>query len=166
MNVMQAICDRRSIRAYLPKKVEQEKLEKILEAGRLSPSAMNSQERKIVLITNPKIQATMVEASGGQNCMATAPASIAVIATSEVEMPCGVPARIVDASIAMSFMMLEAIELGLGTCWIGGFSQQKAMEALDLPEGWRVIAFTPIGYPAEEPVARPRKTPEETIIRK
>ncbi len=63
----------------------------------------------------------------------------------------------------MSFMLLEAWEQGLGTCWLGRFSEEKVKEILKIPEDVRVIAMTPIGYPAEEPPARPRKGPDEVM---
>ncbi len=63
----------------------------------------------------------------------------------------------------MAYMILEAHELGLGTCWLGHFFEDKVKEALDIPEDVRVIVFTPIGYPAEQPEPRPRKSFGEVV---
>ena len=78
-------------------------------------------------------------------------------------MACGQPARTIDGSIAMSFMILEAEELGLGTCWLGAFYNDQVKSALSIPEEYDVVAVTPIGYPAEEIPARPRKSAGEVI---
>jgi nitroreductase len=78
-------------------------------------------------------------------------------------MSCGQQTAPVDLSIAMSYMILEAHELGLGTCWLGHFNADAVKAALDIPESVTVVAFTPIGYPAETPEARPRKSKEEVI---
>ena len=63
----------------------------------------------------------------------------------------------------MSFMILEAEELGLGTCWLGAFYNDQVKSALSIPEEYDVVAVTPIGYPAEEIPARPRKGAGEVI---
>jgi nitroreductase len=65
----------------------------------------------------------------------------------------------------MEHLVLAAAEQGLGTCWIGWFDEGKAKKALGVPDGIRVVATTPLGYPEEEPEARPRK-PLEEIVRK
>jgi nitroreductase len=78
-------------------------------------------------------------------------------------MSCGVPAYAVDLAIAMTNITLAAQALGLGTCWIGGFEQQKAREVLGIPERYKVVELMPLGYPAEAPPARPRKSLDEIV---
>jgi nitroreductase len=78
-------------------------------------------------------------------------------------MMCGQPRYTVDVSIAMSFMILQAQELGLGTCWIGKFSEGDIKKILDIPDDLRVVAMTPLGYPAEDPSIRSRKEMEHII---
>jgi len=78
-------------------------------------------------------------------------------------MACGQYRYPIDLSIAMSFMILEAYELGLGTCWLGRFDEKQVKEILGIPEGVRVVAMTPLGYPAENPAPRPRKRLEEIV---
>jgi len=69
----------------------------------------------------------------------------------------------VDVSIAMSFVMLEACELGLGTCWIGYYEEPKLRAALKLSDSTSIVALMPLGYADETPEARPRKPMEEII---
>jgi nitroreductase len=63
----------------------------------------------------------------------------------------------------MSFMILQAQELGLGTCWIGAFNESSVKEILDIPDDIRVVALTPLGYPMQDPIARPRKAIEQIV---
>lgn len=164
MDVMTVIKSRRSIRAYKSTEVEEEKLNLILEAARLSPSARNLQNWKFIVVRDKKLRERLVEAAAGQKFVGEAPVTLIACATApERIMTCGQPANTIDLSIALSFMMLEAAELGLGTCWLGSFYEDKVKEVLNLPEGYRVIAMTPLGYPDENPSPRPRKSIEEIV---
>lgn len=164
MDVMTAIKSRRSIRAYKSTEVEEEKLNLILEAARLSPSARNLQNWKFIVVRDKKLRERLVEAAAGQKFVGEAPLTLIACATApERVMTCGQPANTIDLSIALSFMMLEAAELGLGTCWLGSFYEDKVKEVLNLPEGYRVVAMTPLGYPDENPAQRPRKSIEEIV---
>lgn len=165
MDVWEAIKGRRSVRKFSARAVEPEKIAKILEAGRLAPSASNSQQWKLIAVTDSeKLGDKMAEACGNQQFTAHAPAFLVVCATqSNRIMACGQPAETVDASIAMSFMILEAWEQGLGTCWIGHFYEDKVKALLNIPDPVRVVAVAPLGYPAEVPAPRPRKNAEEVI---
>ena len=116
MDVFEAISKRRSIRNYKTTPVEDEKLEKILEAARIAPSAANRQEWKFIVVKNQETREKLVEAANGQKFVGQAPVTIVCCSTeSERVMPCGQFAYTVDLSIAVSFMILEATELGLGT---------------------------------------------------
>jgi nitroreductase len=163
MNVMEAIRTRRSVRKYDPRPVEEEKLSLVLDAARLSPSAANQQQWRFILIRDRDIVAKLYEASDRQPSMQDAPAVIVACATGSRDMTCGQPTSSVDLSIATSYMILEAHELGLGTCWLGRFYADQVKAALGIPDEATVVAMTPIGYPAETPDARPRKTTEEII---
>jgi len=160
---MEAIKTRRSIRKYLPKPIEQEKLDRVLEAGRLAPSAQNAQNWKFILVRDPDKLKLLYEAAYQQPHMGEAPAAIVCCATSDRVMDCGQPVATVNLSIALSYMMLEARELGLGTCWLGHFRAGEAASALGVPDGVTVVALTPLGYPAEDPEPRPRKTLPEVV---
>jgi nitroreductase len=163
MTVGDAIRTRRSVRQYDSRPVEEEKLAAVLEAARLSPSAVNGQQWRFILVRDKALLEKMFEASDNQPSVAQAPAFIAAVATGSREMLCGEPTSTVDLSIAMSYMILQAHELGLGTCWLGRFHADKVKAALGIPDTAEVVAVTPIGYPAESPEPRPRKSAAEVI---
>jgi len=158
MDVFKAIAERRSIRNYKNKEIEDEKLDKILESARIAPSASNHQEWKFLVVKSQETRDKLVEAAHGQKFVGQAPVTILACSTeSERVMPCGQHAYTVDLSIAVSFMILEATELGLGTCWLGAYDEEKVKEILGIPDEIRVPAMFTLGYPDENPTARPRK---------
>ena len=164
MSARTTISERRSIRAYLDTQVEDEKLNLVLEAARLSPSARNRQEWKFVVVKDRETRERLAEAASGKQFVAEAPVIIAACATeAEYVMPCGQPAGTVDTSIALSYLILQAHELGLGTCWLGAFNESEVKEILGIPTHVRVVAMTPLGYPAQSPEAKPRKSLDEII---
>ena len=166
MTVMEAIQARRSIRSYEPRPVEAEKLRQVLEAGRLAPSARNQQNWKLIAVEDARLRQQLAAACCDQKQVAEAPVTLAVVATGHRVMTCGQVGEYVDCSIALSFMMLEAAEQGLGTCWLGAFRADEVAKILDLPEGDVVVAVSPLGYPAEKPAPRPRKEASEVVLLK
>jgi nitroreductase len=78
-------------------------------------------------------------------------------------MGCGQPTHTVDVSIACAFMILEAFELGLGTCWIGAFKEDETKKILNIPDHVRVVAMTPLGYPDHPPSLKSRKKLEQIV---
>ena len=164
MEVSIALSARRSVRSYKDAEVEDEKLTKVLEAGRLSPSAANRQEWKFVVVKSDEKRKKLADAACGQSFVSQAPVVLVACATeSQAIMPCGQPAYAVDVSIAFAYMVLQACELGLGTCWIGAFDEHQVKEILNIPEHVRVVAVSPLGYPAHEIPPRPRKKLEEIV---
>lgn len=163
MDVMDAIRGRRSIRRYNDQPIEAEKLATVLEAARLAPSATNAQEWRFIAVLDKEKLRNLMEAAYDQKFVGEAPAAIVACGTKSRIMACNQPTDTVDVSIAMSFMVLEAYEQGLGTCWLGRFSEEKVKHILEIPDDVRVIAMTPIGYPDEEPSPRPRKSLNEVI---
>lgn len=164
MDVFEAIAKRRSIRKYKNNEIEDEKLEKILESARIAPSASNRQEWKFIVVKDQNTRDKLVEASHGQKFVGKAPVTIVACSTeSERVMPCGQYAYTVDLSIAVSFMILEATELGLGTCWLGAYDEDKVKEILGIPGGIKVPAMFTLGYADETPAARPRKDLDDII---
>lgn len=156
MKVFDAICLRRSIRKYKSDPVEKGKLERILEAGRLSPSAVNKQPWHFIVVTDPSVRESL-RASYGQSWFVNAPLIIVVCAdpSSAWVRRDGEEFWKVDAAIALQDMILCATEEGLGTCWIGAFSEEPARRVLKIPEKIRIVAMTPLGYADEskEPVS-------------
>ena len=164
MDVFEAISKRKSIRNYKTTPVEEQKLEKILEAARIAPSAANRQEWKFIIVKNQKTREKLVNAANGQKFLGEAPVTIVGCSTeSERMMPCGQFAYTVDLSIAVSFMILEATELGLGTCWLGAYDEEAVKKVLDIPNEIRVPAMFTLGYADENPGPRPRKDIDEII---
>ena len=140
MNVIEAIRRRRSIRAYLDKPVEEEKLEAVLEAGRLAPSASNRQEWRYVVVRDPGTRAKLAEAANGQKFVGEAPVVLIACANTDGhKMSCGEPCYPIDVAISLDHMTLKAVEEGLGTCWIGAFDQPAVKKLLNIPEDIRVV---------------------------
>lgn len=163
MALMSPILKRRSIRSYLDKKVEDEKLSTVLEAARLAPSAKNRQEWRFIVVKDAARKEKLVKAAGNQEFIAEADVIIAACGLdTDYHMTCGHPGFLVDVSIAMDHLTLQAAEEGLGTCWIGAFQQKKVQEILGVPDKASVVALTPLGYPAEE--AKPRKRKKMSSI--
>lgn len=163
MDTLTAIKERRSIRKYLDRPIEEDKLVQVLEAARLAPSARNAQLWKFVVVRDKAQREKLAKATKYQ-FIAEAPVIIAGVALDpERLMQCEVPAYAVDLAIAMTNITLAACALGLGTCWIGGFDQQVAREALGIPERYKVVELMPLGYPAENPEARSRKSLDEIV---
>lgn len=164
MNVFEAIQGRRSIRQYSTRPIEDGKLEKILEAARLSPSASNRQSWKFIVVKDAELREKLTEAAGGQIFVGRAPVILVACGTDTAGvMMCGQHRYTVDLSIATAYMILEAHEQGLGTCWLGRFDEAKVKEILRIPENVRVVAMTPLGYPEEAPSERPRKSLDEIV---
>lgn len=163
MAVLDVIKERKSIRKYKDTPVEKEKLMNVLEAARLAPSARNLQDWKFIAVTDSEKRSRLKEACGGQKQVEQAPVTLVVCANNDSIMPCGQSKTSVDCSIAMSFMLLQAQEEGLGMCWLGLFYEDKVKEILGIPDDYTVVAVSPLGYADENPTARPRKSAEEVI---
>lgn len=168
MSLLDTIRGRRSVREYYGRPVAEEALSRVLEAARLAPSAKNLQPWKFIVVTDAGVKKRLAEASFDQMFMARAP--VIVIA-------CGLPGQAygrmgrymsswpVDVAIALEHLVLQAAEEGLGTCWIGAFEESEVKDVLGIPADVRVLALTPLGYPAERPAPRGRKAVEEIVSR-
>jgi len=152
---------RRSIRRYKSDPVPQNKLEYVLEAARLAPSWGNRQCWRFVVVTDEAKR----KAIATREWAAEAPAII---------VGCAYPSLsgsrfnqqyyMLDMGIAMEHLILAAAEQDLGTCWIGGqFDEEAVKQTLGIPREARVVALTPIGYPAETPAPKGRKELEEIV---
>jgi nitroreductase len=164
MDVFTAISQRCSVRSYKATDVEEDKLKRILEAARLSPSASNRQEWKFVIVKNKETKKKLAKAAFGQTFIGEAPIVIVACGTEpKTIMACGQPAYTVDVSIACAFMILQAYELGLGTCWIGAFEEGEVKKVLNIPKEVRVVAMTPLGYPNQLPSQKSRKSLDQIV---
>lgn len=164
MKVSEAIKKRRSVRAYKPDPVPEESLNKVLEAGRLAPSAHNAQERKFIVVKSSQKRKELATAANYQNFLGEAPIVIVAVALNPEEiMGSGVPTYPIDLAIAVDHMTLQAHEEGLGTCWIGSFSQSEVKRILNIPEKYKVVTLFPLGFPADSPKTKTRKDLKEII---
>ncbi len=163
MELMDAVRGRRSVRSYLEQSVEEEKLQAVLEAGRLAPSARNMQDWKFIVVRDQATRRKLAKAARDQQFVGEAPVVIAACGTSDLVMTCGQPAYAIDVAIAVDHMTLAAQSLGLGTCWIGAFYEDQVREILGVPANIRVVALLPLGYPAQNARATPRKSLAEVV---
>ena len=163
MEVFKAIKNRYSCRTYKADPVPEEKLKKVLEAARLAPSAHNEQEWKFVVVKDTKKRKEVAEAAG-QSFIAEAPIIIVAVGLDpEHMMRSENLAYAIDLAIAVEHMALQATEEGLGTCWIGAFSQEEVKEVLGIPEEYKVVALMPLGFPAEGRRPKSRKSLDEIV---
>ncbi len=166
MDVIDAIRTRKSVRAFLDRPVEEAKLNAILEAGRLAPSASNRQEWRFVIVRNHETRKKLAKVAGGQAFVGEAPALIVACAQTDGHvMRCGQLSYPIDVAIALDHITLAAVEQGLGTCWIGLFDERKVKEILSIPEEIRVVELMPLGYPAEPAAKEKRRLPMSDIVK-
>ncbi len=166
MDVMDAIRTRKSVRAYLDKPVEDDKLSAVLEAGRLAPSASNRQEWRFVVVRDAGTRKKLATAAGGQAFVAEAPVVIVACARTDGHvMKCGQLSYPIDVAIALDHITLAAVEQGLGTCWIGLLDEQGVKDILGIPEQIRVVELLPLGYPADPSVRLKKRLPLSEIVK-
>lgn len=145
MDVFEAVRVRRSIRAYEPTSIPREKLEKILEAARLAPSANNIQPWHFIVVSDPEKREKLAKAPFAR-FLKEAP----IIIVGCGDQKASPKWFMVDAAIAMQNMVLTATSEGLGTCWVGSFDEDQVREMLKIPENYRVIALLALGYPRKK----------------
>ena len=163
--LLNAIKNRYSVRKFKDKPVEQEKLDVILEAARLAPSASNKQTWKFVVIKDSEKRKQLTEICKGQKFVSEAPITIAICNTNlDYVMTCGMNAPVIDGTIAAEHIVLQAAELGLGTCWIGSFYHDKMAGLINLPQDYLIVGLLPVGYPADEKVKRNLKSIDEIVV--
>ena len=174
--MIESIKNRRSIRKFLDKPLEEEKLTTILEAARLAPSGNNAQPWHFIVVKDEKAKQVLAKAVNEQVWIASAAAVIVAVADSskrgedspgtfvDEESPSmDLKRGIRDTTIAVSHILLEVDNQGLGACFCGGFTQKSVRPVLGVPEDKFVVAVIPIGYPAEKPAPRPRKAMDEIV---
>jgi len=153
MNVYEAIKKRKSVRNYLDKEVEEEKLNRIMQAVRLAPSASNRQEWRFVIVKDKTMRKKLAKAANNQSFVGEAAVVIVCCAKSDGhKMPCGLECDLIDVAIAIDHLTLAAVEEGLGTCWIGAFSEKEVKNLLGIPDSIRVVELMPLGYPVDDSI--------------
>ncbi|MHC4562567.1 MAG: nitroreductase family protein [Planctomycetota bacterium] len=164
MDIYEAINQRFSVRSYKDQPVEDDKLRRVLDAGRVAPSGNNVQPWKFVVIQDADRRIAMRKAANDQAFVAEAPVVIAVVGTApEKVMSCSIPGDPVDCAIAIDHMTLAAVAEGLGTCWIGAFNQEAARTVAGVPDDLHIVELLALGYPAVEPTGKTRKSFDEVV---
>lgn len=164
MDFTELIRSRYSVRAYRPDPVPEALLARVLEAGRLAPTAANRQPFRLIVIHTAGRQQELRHLYH-REWFGQAPLVIGICAvTSEAWVRRdGVNYAFVDAAIVTDHIVLAATDAGLGTCWVAAFDPAAAREILHLPEGVEPVAFTPLGYPADAPRPKERKPLAELV---
>jgi nitroreductase len=166
MNVIDAIVTRKSVRSFLTRRIEDEKLTAVLNAARLAPSASNRQEWRFVIVRDPKTRKKIAEIANEQTFVGEAPAIIVACADTDGQvMMCEQLTYPIDVATALDHIMLAAVELELGTCWIGAFDEKKVKEILGIPERIRVVGVMPIGYPTDPSPVEKKRLTLDTIVK-
>jgi len=163
MTVSEAIRKRYSCRAYEQRTVEQEKLDQIFESARLAPSAKNTQDWRFVVVTDKAMRQEVAKATNRPGIFEKAGAIIAACSNSDDVMRCGQAIGPIDVSIALEHIALQAVELGLASCWIGSFEPETVRAALGIPSDIAIIELMTLGYPADKPPKKNRKPIEEIV---
>lgn len=152
MEFFDVIKSRKSVRNYISKPVEPETLDQIFTTAQWAPSWRNGQCWKFIVVSDPEQKKQLIRCTSVFN-QSWLGKEYAIIVS------CGNPDQsgfrneqhyyLVDVAIAMEHLVLAATALGLGTCWIGGFEEGKVKQLLNIPEIYRVVAMTTLGYPAD-----------------
>ena len=167
MDVYEAMRTRTSVRSYRSDPVADDALRRVLEAARLAPSGKNGQPWTFIVIKDREIRERLVPACKGQKFIGEAPVVIAACGREDQayqKMGGYWNSLPVDIGISFAHLMLAAAAEGLGTCWIGAFVEEEVRSILGVPPEIKIVALTPLGYPAGDRVERPRKPLDEIIM--
>jgi len=168
MDFFEAVRIRQSIRAFQSRFVEEEKLNRIIEAVNLAPSAGDLQAYEIVVVKESRRKNELAKAAGGQSFVSEAPVCLVFLAYPErssrkygrrgSELYC-----LQDATIATAYAQLAATALGLASTWVGAFDEEAVAKVVEAPRSKRPIAILPIGYGGETPEITPRRRISEIV---
>jgi nitroreductase len=152
MGFMDLVKLRKSVRAYVPgQEIDSKTLNKILDAARFAPSAKNIQDWKFIVVRDKNLLSELVPGCKDQKFISQAAAIIVGCSDkTDYVMTCGQPAYTVNLAVALEHMALMAAELGIGSCWLGAFYEDKVKEILDIPSTVRVVNMLTLGYPVQE----------------
>ena len=175
MAIMEIIKERKSVRKYLDKPIDREKIELCIEAARLAPSADNIQPWRFIVLDDPDL----IQELSGKACtgisrrtrfIANAAAIIIILADLNIVVHrigaaiFGTQHYLLDIGIAGEHIVLQAQELGIGTCWINLFNSKAAQKVLNIPQKYRVVSLIAMGYPAEGATRHRPDHPMEKIL--
>ncbi|MBS1258818.1 MAG: Albonoursin synthase [Candidatus Scalindua arabica] len=164
MEFYEVISNRRSVRAYKKDPVEDSKLNRILNAARLAPTAANRQPYSLIVVKDEDTRRKLKDAYS-QEWFYTAPVIVCACALPDDawKRNDGKGYVDVDVAIAMDHLVLAASAEGLGTCWIAAFKPEVVREVLNIPDNMEPLVLTPLGYPETIPEPTFRKPLEEMV---
>ena len=151
MDFKELIAGRYSVRQFKADKVSEEQLAQLLEAARLAPTAKNAQDFFIYALQSEE---GMKIANDCSPCIYGAPLTLVFCCDRQqgIEIPINkVDFPLTDAVIVMTHVMLAAASMGLGSCWVGYFNEEKTRAALNMPKNLQPVGFLPVGYPDMAP---------------
>src|SRR5450756_67743 len=164
---IEAVRKRRSIRRYEETDVSDEQLRELLEAARYAPSWANKQGWQLMVIRDAETRgkvAAVIEGNPAGKAIAQAPVLLVVCMDPNASgVQKGKEYYMADAGILMDHIMLEAAEMGLGTVFVGFYDEDGVREVLGVPDEYRIVAMTPLGYPAKMPGERQRNEIENMV---
>jgi len=169
MDLFEVIESRRSIRRFDPAvDVPPETVERLLNAAILAENAGNRQPWHFYVVRDPELRQGLVAAAGGQGMIGQAP--VAIVVCADAGQSAGRYGRrgrelycLQDTAAAVDHILLSAVALGLGSCWVGAFDEGEAARVLELPANHRPVVILPIGKPAEAPGRRSRRPLGEVV---
>ncbi len=186
------VADRRSIRSYTSEPVTTEMIQSLIEAARLAPSGSNLQPLRYVVAHTPEAVATVVQCT---TVAFVAHAPAVIVCLIDMDFMAGRPPvdegstlqsrafaaydrrrrqwsdeekrayLLLNAGIAVEHIVLKAVDMGLGSCWVRMFDQAKLLETLGLDSRYEVAALLPVGWPAEHPAKKPRLAVETLLLK-
>ena len=156
MDVKEVIEKRRSTRKFQEGAITEQQLELLMRAAQLAPSASNRQPYKFIMVKDNDLKKSLQRKASMQRFVGKA--AVVFVGLGDVEHEKWYK---VDIAIAIQQIFLQAVEFGLGACWIGAFDEEKVKELLKIPQNMHVVALLPVGIPDQDPPARPRKSLEE-----
>ena len=173
-NLLGLIHKRQSDRAYLPKPIEKEKLERILEAGRLAPSACNAQPWKFIVVDQQELKNKIADCTssnvlGMNHFTKQAPVHIVIVeeranfTSNAGSLIKNKQFPLIDIGITAEHICLQAAAEGIGTCMLGWFDEPKVKKLLNIPKSKRVPLIITLGYPASKTREKKRKDLKEII---
>lgn len=159
---------RYSVRKYSDKQITREDMDKILRAGQVAPTAANVQSHRIFVLQSEE---SMAKVKGVTRFHYNAPTVLLICTNTDESYKAvdGNDSGPVDAAIVVTHMMMEAFDIGVGSCWVRGFDENQVKEVFELPDNLVPVAILDLGYPAEGshpwPGAHENRRPlEETVI--
>lgn len=158
-SLVDVILSRRSVRRYQKKEIPRDAMDKILEAGRQAPSAMNRQPWHFIVVTSNESKKELSKWLFTKHIKDSPVTIVGCAKTGFLDRKWS----IIGTSIALQNMVIAAWALGIGSCWIGGFKEDKVKELLEIPDKWKIVALVTLGYPDKIPHVK-RKKPIEKVV--